>query len=146
MLTVVLAVVGASAGWAVAGSESDSNADPGPTPTAMSSQPRSSDEDEQEKPTESPTPSPSARSSEPPSSLPMPDVLGMECEEAVEKLREAGLKPQDLLLNRGKVIRQSPEAGEQVERGQVVLITCVRGNPPGGPSPSASDDDGGDDG
>ncbi|BCJ65432.1 hypothetical protein GCM10009779_18630 [Polymorphospora rubra] len=145
VLTVVLAVVGASAGWAVAGSESDSNANPGPTPSATSSQ--STSPDEQEKPTESPTPSPSARSSEPPSSIPMPDVLGMDCAEAVEELEEAGLRPPNLLIGRGTVTRQSPEADVQVSRGQTVLITCSPGNLPGGPSPSSSgDDDDGEDG
>ncbi|MEV7228364.1 PASTA domain-containing protein [Polymorphospora sp. NPDC051019] len=141
VLTVVLAVVGATAGWAAAGSESDSNANPGgSTPSATTSQQAP---DRQDEPTKSPTPSPSASSSAPPESMPMPDVLGMECEEAVEELKEAGLRPPALLIGRGKVDRQSPDAGVQVRQGQPVIITCDNGRP-GGPSPSESD--GGDEG
>jgi serine/threonine-protein kinase len=64
-----------------------------------------------------------------PDEFAMPDVIGMEQAEAEDTLRNAGLEVKvvkEVVINdadRGRVIDQSPPAGETVTRGETVEIT-----------------------
>jgi eukaryotic-like serine/threonine-protein kinase len=62
------------------------------------------------------------RVSKGPDLVEVPDVVDLDKEEAVERLREAGLRPGFVLPVGSVVIDQSPEPGEQARRGSEVRL------------------------
>jgi eukaryotic-like serine/threonine-protein kinase len=66
---------------------------------------------------------------------PVPDVRGMSEARAKKTITEAGFKPNvsrafDENVEKGTVIRQSPERGVKLEKGQTVTVTISRGPRP----------------
>jgi eukaryotic-like serine/threonine-protein kinase len=66
-----------------------------------------------------------------PAKVEVPDVLGLSLSRAFSRLETAGLQPRARRVfsskPRGRVLRQQPAAGAQVERERVVLLTVSRG-------------------
>jgi beta-lactam-binding protein with PASTA domain len=66
-----------------------------------------------------------------PATAKVPDVVGLPLGQAFRRVEAAGLRPQARRVSsrrpRGRVFRQRPAAGTEVEREQVVLLTVSRG-------------------
>jgi serine/threonine-protein kinase len=62
--------------------------------------------------------------SEGPPTSPVPDVVGKDCDQAEQELREAGFEVRIGIINRGKVRIQNPSAGTGLPPGTEVTIWC----------------------
>lgn len=126
---MVLAVIGGTAGWILAGSRGrDVVAGPGPSASASSSLDTT--------PT-SATPTDTVEPSAPPSGgagdgFPLPDVTNVDFEQARKQLRDLRLGVQLIFAANGDsrlVERTQPAGGNAVRRGITVKV-FVRGGPP----------------
>jgi PASTA domain len=117
---VVLAAVGATGGWLLAGADESSNQGSGEGTVAPSAS--------YESPLPSPTPSPSTA----PTEFPLPDVTGVDFIEARRQLRELRLGVQVDFDGKGddrSVDHTTPDAGKIVHAGITVKLH-VRGDEP----------------
>ncbi|MDG4794777.1 PASTA domain-containing protein [Micromonospora sp. WMMD1082] len=128
---VLLAIIGAAGGWVLAGDQERSVATPpgatgSPTPAGQTSPPR-------ERPTTSTSRTPSSSPTpSAPTGLTVPDLIGLDFEEAREKLRDRGLGWQ-LVFGSGdsaSVRSTNPAPGTPVKRGITVVITVAGAAPP----------------
>ncbi len=124
LATVLLAAVGATAGWALAGSD-DGRADPvasgspSPSPRAVTSGPVR------------PTTASATPSRPSPTGPVVPDLVGEDFEDAQEELEKLGLRWR-LVFGRGtgrEVERTYPPAGVRVSSGRLIAL-YVTGPPP----------------
>ncbi|MGC5051373.1 PASTA domain-containing protein [Micromonospora sp. DT48] len=130
---VLLAIIGGTGGWMLAGDHarqdkvaSDAIDAPTPTPAVRSSPPR-----ERPKPTVSASPSSSPSQSQP-SGLTVPDLVGLDFEEARDELRKLGLGWQ-LIFGSGdssSVRSTDPAPGTPVRRGVTVKVNVAGAAPP----------------
>ncbi|GAB3853980.1 hypothetical protein GCM10029963_46220 [Micromonospora andamanensis] len=130
---VLLAIIGAAGGWVLAGDQvgpdpvaSGATGTPTPTPAVRTSPPR-------ERPT---TTAPATPSTSPspsrPAGLTVPDLVGMDFEEAREELRDLGLGWQ-LVFGSGdssSVSSTDPAPGTPVRRGVTVKVSVAGAAPP----------------
>ncbi|MEV6811478.1 PASTA domain-containing protein [Micromonospora sp. NPDC051296] len=125
----LLAVIGAAGGWVLAGDEkppvTPAEATGSRSPSAQTSPP----------PRERPTPTTAAPSSTAPTrptGLAVPDLVGMDFEEAREELRGLGLGWQFVFGsgNSSSVLSTNPTAGTPVRRGVTVVVTVAGSAPP----------------
>ena len=124
----LLAVIGAAGGWVLAGEKESPVTPPaGATgsrsPSAQTSPPR-------ERPT--PTTAPSSTAPTRPTGLTVPDLVGMDFEEAREELRDLGLGWQFVFGSgsSSSVRSTTPAAGTPVNRGVTVVLTVAGAAPP----------------
>ncbi|WP_204035321.1 PASTA domain-containing protein [Micromonospora qiuiae] len=130
LAAVLLAIIGATGGWVLAGDRKpttplSADATGGPTPSAQptTSPPRS-------RPT--PAAKPSSAAPAQPTGLTVPDLVGMDFEEAREELRDRGLGWR-FVFGRGNsssVRSTNPEAGTPVKRGITVVVNVAGAAPP----------------
>jgi serine/threonine-protein kinase len=59
-----------------------------------------------------------------PAQVPMPNVVGQDCNQAQQQLQQLGLQVQLGLLQRGQVRQQNPGEGAQLAPGSQVQIQC----------------------
>ncbi|PZV95013.1 PASTA domain-containing protein [Micromonospora phaseoli] len=126
---VLLAVIGAAGGWVLAGDQQGSVATPPPaatgsrTPVAETSSPPG-------RPT--PTRPSSSPSQSRPTGLTVPELVGMDFEEAREELRDLGLGWQFVFGSgsSSSVRSTKPAPGTPVRRGITVVITVAGAAPP----------------
>ena len=125
----LLAVIGAAGGWVLAGDKKPPVAAPtetagSPSPSARTTPP----------PRERPTPSVSPSSTTPtqPAGLTVPDLVGMDFEEARAELRKRGLGWQFVFGSgsSSSVRSTTPAAGTPVQRGVTVVVTVAGAAPP----------------
>ncbi|MBX7269811.1 PASTA domain-containing protein [Micromonospora sp. Llam7] len=129
LAAVLLAVIGAAGGWVLAGDQQRPVAAPSggttsSTPVAQTSPPR-------ERPTPTSTPSSSPMTSRP-SGLTVPDLVGMDFEDAREELRDRGLGWQFVFGSgsSSSVLSTRPAPGTPVRRGVTVVVTVAGAAPP----------------
>ncbi|MEG3632890.1 PASTA domain-containing protein [Micromonospora palythoicola] len=133
LAAVLLAIIGAAGGWVLAGDQvgpdpvsSGATGTPSPTPAVRTSPPR-------KPPTSSaPTRPSSSPSPSRPTGLTVPDLVGLDFEEAREELRDLGLGWQ-LVFGSGdgpSVRSTDPAPGTPVRRGVTVKINVAGAAPP----------------
>ncbi|GGM50848.1 hypothetical protein GCM10011608_39710 [Micromonospora sonchi] len=135
LAAVLLAIIGATGGWVLAGDQKpprtlSADGTGGPTPSAQptTSPPRG-------KPTPAAAPSsiaPSSTAPTRPTGLIVPDLVGLDFEEAREELRDRGLG-WSFVFGRGdssSVRSTNPTAGTPVKRGITVVVDVAGAAPP----------------
>ncbi|MBQ1023144.1 PASTA domain-containing protein [Micromonospora sp. C95] len=130
---VLLAIIGAAGGWVLAGDQvgpdavsSGATPTPTPTPAVRTSPPR------EQPPSTTPTRPSSSPSPSRPTGLTVPDLVGMDFEEARQELRDLGLGWQ-FIFGRGdspSVRSTDPAPGTPVRRGVTVKINVAGAAPP----------------
>ncbi|BCJ59372.1 PASTA domain-containing protein [Micromonospora endophytica] len=131
LAAALLAVIGAAGGWVLAGDQKPPVTPPveaasSPTPSA-----RPTPSPSRGRPTPAPVTSSAAPS--PTSGFTVPDLVGMEFEEAREELRDLGLGWQLVFGSSGSsssVRSTRPAAGTPVKRGITVVLNVAGAAPP----------------
>jgi beta-lactam-binding protein with PASTA domain len=69
-----------------------------------------------------------------PSTVAVPNVVGLSAAQALVRLQAAGLKGRNVLIQsvqpKGRVIRQAPAGGSQAKKGSTVALTISKGSKP----------------
>ena len=69
-----------------------------------------------------------------PSTVDVPNVVGLSAAQALVRLQAAGLKGRNVLIQsvqpKGRVIRQAPPGGSQAKKGSTVALTISKGSKP----------------
>ncbi|RIV38988.1 PASTA domain-containing protein [Micromonospora radicis] len=131
LATVLLAVIGAAGGWVLAGDQRPPPLTQSPPDDAGSRSPSArATPTPRERPT--PTSAPTSATPSPPTGLTVPDLTGVDFEEARDELRERGLGWQ-LVFGSGdssSVRSTDPAAGTPVRRGITVKVFVAGAAPP----------------